>query len=100
MNIKDIINFLNPTKRAWWNTSEWIQQNWYAVHEIIEDNSPCSWDVKTYKIIHYKHKKSCEERVRVKEDPYVGETVFDHPDESLDSTNIEKVDVYEGPKYE
>lgn len=100
MTIRDIINLLNPFKWAWWNQNEWIKQDRYIVYEIIQGNEGCSWDVELFIIEHYKHKYSCEDRVKIDKDTCLNKTVFKHPSDKFDMENIERVDVYEGPRYE
>lgn len=93
--------------KAWWRKDEWTQtSNGLAVKTLEKHGCP-SWDITYISWKKYKHKDTCETRVKNNGEFILDgrETVFEDPSDGMKflgkiRPHINDIDIYDGPKYD
>jgi hypothetical protein len=108
--LQRIINWLNPSKTAWYRKDEWhlVNRNQNA-YKIVEKHDCPSWDLEFWFLKRYKNKETCEERwVKGNKEGILSKTIFEPPEEWIKGRGksenhfilFDEEMIYDGDKYD
>jgi hypothetical protein len=105
-----IINWLNPSKKAWYKKDEWyVKIRNQSAYKVAEKHDCPSWDLEFWFLKKYKNKETCEERwMKSSRSRMLDRTIFEEPEEWIKDKGkseshyilFEEAAIYNGDKYE